>query len=215
MLYFYVESEKNVADGIASEAFDESRLHRSLDGAKADGRGKVYVVDGQKTPANLSGDVRNIPKKAFLNRTPFRPARELSAGGGIITKEGKKGLKILLIYRKGLWDIAKGKLDDGETIRECAKREVKEELGIKKVKVLDFLDTTTHGYVDGKFFTVKTTHWYHMKTTETEFIPQKSEKITRVKWFRLNKAKTILGHKTLIRLLNTVEHKLIYTHSSA
>jgi len=214
MLFFYLESKKIVAQGLSPDVVDESRLHRSLGGAKADGRGKIFVVDGRKTPASLSGDVRKIPKKAILNNNPYRTPREMSAGGGVITKQGKKGLKILLIYRKGKWDIAKGKLDPGETIRECAKREVQEELGIKKVKVLDFLDTTTHGYVDGKYFTVKTTHWYHMKTSETEFVPQKSEKITRVKWYSIAKAKTILGHESLVRLLNRVEHKLLYSHNS-
>ena len=215
MLFFYVESEKNVAKGISAEAFDPHRLYRSLERAKADGRGKIYVVDGRKTPAKLSGEAVRIPKKAIQNNNPYRPPREMSAGGGVVTKEGKRDLKVLLIHRKGLWDIPKGKLDPGETIRQCAKREVKEELGIKKVKVLDFLDTTTHGYEDGKYYTVKTTHWYHMKTSETKFVPQKSEKITDVKWFSLTKAKQVLGHKTLIRLLSRVEHKLHYTQVSA
>ena len=214
MLYFYVDTELNAASGVVASQFDQTRLHRSLDLANADGRGKVFVVDGRKIPATLSGEVDSIPKKAILNRRPYRKPREISAGGGVVTKEGKTEIKVLLIYRKGLWDIPKGKLDSGETIKECAEREVQEELGTKKITMLDFLDTTTHGYADGKLFTVKTTHWYHMKTTATKFIPQKSEKITRVKWFKLSKAKEVLGHKNLIRLLNRIEHQLVYTHQS-
>ena len=214
MLYFYVDTELNAAKGVSSAQFDESRLYRSLDLARTDGRGKIFVVDGRKTPATLSGEVSSIPKKAVLNRSPHRKPRELSAGGGVVTKEGKTEIKILLIFRKGRWDIPKGKLDAGETIKDCATREVKEELGTNKIITLDFLDTTTHGYVDGKWFTVKTTHWYHMKTTAKTFVPQKSEKITRVKWFKLSKAKEVLGHKNLIRLLNRIEHQLAYTHQS-
>jgi len=215
MLYFYVETEENVLKGIAAEEYDESRLYRSLELARKDKRGKVFVVDGRKTPANLSGDVKRIPKKAFVNNNPYKKPEEVSAGGGILTKQGKKRLKVLLIFRKGLWDIPKGKLDPGETIKQCAKREVKEELGINQVKVLDLLDTTTHGYVAGKgrSYVVKTTFWYHMKTQETSFTPQKAEKITDVKWYSLKKARKILGHETLIRLLNRVEHKLHHAYT--
>ena len=90
-----------------------------------------------------------------------------------------------------------------------SRREVREELGISKVKVLEFLDTTTHGYRDGRKYVVKTSYWWHMSTEETEFIPQAAEKITDVRWFGLNKAKKVLGHETLIWLLNRVEHMLV------
>ena len=217
MLYFYIESEEHALKGISAEEFDESRLYRSLEQAHLDKRGKVFVVDATKTPANLSGDVKKIPKKAFLNASPYQKPEEVSAGGGILTKQGKKRLKVLLILRKGLWDIPKGKLDPGETIKQCARREVREELGIQNVKVLDFLDTTTHGYVakKGTTYVVKTTFWYHMKTKEEHFIPQKEEKITAVKWCSLKKARAILGHESLIRLLNRVEHQLHYTRPSS
>lgn len=208
MLYFYVESPKNAKAGILPSEYDESRLYRSLKQAKADGRGKVFVLDSRKIPATLSGDVQKIPKKALLNIGPYLKPKEIRAGGGILTHKGNSGIEILLIYRRGLWDIPKGKQDPGESIKKCAKREVKEELGISSVKVLDFLDTTTHGYRDGDIFAVKTTHWYHMKTDETRFVPQREEKINQVRWFPLSEAKRRLGHKTLIRLLGRVEHKL-------
>jgi 8-oxo-dGTP pyrophosphatase MutT (NUDIX family) len=212
MLYFYVASPEEMKGGVEAEAFDESRLYRSLDLANADKRGRVYVVDARQIPATLSGDVEGIPKSAILNRKPFRKPKEMTAGGGVVTRMGKKKLKVLLIYRKGRWDIAKGKLDKGESIKECAKREVMEELGIDNVKVHSFLDTTIHGYPEKDRFIVKTTHWYHMTTSADEFVPQKSERITRVKWFSLQKAKDNLGHENLIRLLNRVEHKLLVTH---
>lgn len=212
MLYFYVASPEAMKGGVDPDAFDESRLYRSLELAKGDGRGQIYVVDARLIPATLSGDVGGIPKAAILNRKPYRRPKQMTAGGGIVTRFGKKKLKVLLIYRKGLWDIPKGQQDKGESIRQCAEREVMEELGIDQVDVHSFLDTTTHGYPQKDRFIVKTTHWYHMTTNATTFVPQKSEKITRVKWFGLQKAKDILGHENLIRLLNRVEHKLLVTH---
>lgn len=209
MIYFYVDTPTNMKKGVDANRFDESRLYRSLVLAEADGRGKVFVLDSRHVPATLSGSVGEIPRHALLNMQPYRKPVEVMAGGGIITKPGKKRPKILLIYRKGLWDLPKGKLDPGETLKKCARREVREELGISKVKVLEFLDTTTHGYRDGRKYVVKTSYWWHMSTEETEFIPQAAEKITDVRWFGLNKAKKVLGHETLIWLLNRVEHILV------
>jgi 8-oxo-dGTP pyrophosphatase MutT (NUDIX family) len=87
-----------------------------------------------------------------------------------------------------------------------------EELGIRHVDVHSFLDTTIHGYPEKGRFIVKTTHWYHMTTEATSFIPQTSEKITKVRWRSLRKAKRILGYDNLARLLARVEHKLVVTH---
>lgn len=215
MIYFYVDSEEKAALGFSSKDFDESRLYRDLKQAKKDKRGVVFVVDGAKIPATLSGQVKKIPPKAILNSNPYLKPKLVAAGGGVVSREGKNGLEILLIYRKKLWDLPKGKLDKGETLKECAGREVREELGIDEVNVLDFLDTTIHGYVERKSYMVKTTHWYHMKVFTNEFVPQKKERITAVKWFTLKKAKKQLAHETLIRLLNRVEHQIHHTHSHA
>jgi ADP-ribose pyrophosphatase YjhB (NUDIX family) len=48
------------------------------------------------------------------------------AAGGLVENEHGE---ILLIYRKKHWDLPKGKLDAGETLEECAVREVEEETG--------------------------------------------------------------------------------------
>ncbi len=46
-------------------------------------------------------------------------------------------------------------------------------------------------------FAVKTTHWYAMETTATEFKPQKKEKIEAVAWMKWEKAKKQLGYDSL------------------
>lgn len=207
MLYFYVDKIRKAKKGVPADRFSRKRLYRTHAKAQDDGRGAVIVVDTQKMDAAPS-DVNALPEHALVNVQPYLPTREIMAGGGVITKMGKTKLKVLLIFRKGKWDIPKGKLDPGETIKQCAKREVCEELGIDKVKVIQFLDTTVHGYAEEDHFMVKTTYWYHMKTTATTFIPQLEEKITEVKWMSIDKARKLLGHATLVHLLDRVESKL-------
>ena len=50
-----------------------------------------------------------------------------AAGGIVHNSEGQ----ILMIFRRGLWDFPKGKVEKDETTEEAAVREVLEETGIK------------------------------------------------------------------------------------
>lgn len=104
------------------------------------------------------------------------------AGGGLVFNEKKE---LLMIFRRGFWDLPKGKLDIGESIEDCAIREVKEETGIKKVELIQFIGKTYHKYFDQwlKEEVIKESVWYEMKTTSTEkLIPQTEEDISEIKW---------------------------------
>ena len=104
------------------------------------------------------------------------------AAGGLV--QNSKG-DILLIYRRGFWDLPKGKLDAGELIPECAVREVQEETGVHALKLGPFICTTTHHYFD-KWMNkdvVKHTHWYSMLSLENEtLVPQSEEDIEKIEW---------------------------------
>ena len=70
---------------------------------------------------------------------------KIIAGGGLVFNESDE---LLMIYRRGKWDLPKGKLDDGETINDCALREVKEETGLADVEILEAVGITYHDYFD-------------------------------------------------------------------
>ena len=59
----------------------------------------------------------------------------IKATGGIVTN---KKNQILFIYRKGKWDLPKGKMEKNESKKESALREVIEETGVKKLKIINF-----------------------------------------------------------------------------
>jgi len=106
----------------------------------------------------------------------------VTAAGGIVLD---KGGKVLWIFRRGKWDLPKGKADKGESAEETAIREVKEECGIKKLRVKEFLGNAYHIYpiTKGKKAVFKTTHWFLMETDDVDFIPQTEEDITEIKFF--------------------------------
>jgi 8-oxo-dGTP pyrophosphatase MutT (NUDIX family) len=108
----------------------------------------------------------------------------LIAAGGVVVNPNKE---ILWIFRRGFWDLPKGKLDPNETIEACAIREVMEETGISNLVLGDFILTTKHQYHDIYLNTEveKTTYWYQMTTdTIQEGVPQTEEDIEAIAWVK-------------------------------
>jgi 8-oxo-dGTP pyrophosphatase MutT (NUDIX family) len=106
------------------------------------------------------------------------------AAGGIVMNPNKE---ILWIFRRGFWDLPKGKLDPNETIEACAIREVMEETGISHLVLGKLILTTTHQYHD-KYINKeveKTTYWYAMSTdTLQDGTPQTEEEIEAIAWVK-------------------------------
>ena len=104
----------------------------------------------------------------------------IKACGGLVYND--KG-KNLFIYRNGTWDLPKGKMDPGETKKECAVREVKEECGLKNLELKEKLVSTFHTYKKKSGVRVlKPVTWYLMHSNDKDLKPQKSEGIKKVKW---------------------------------
>ncbi|MFD1293660.1 NUDIX hydrolase [Lutibacter holmesii] len=100
-----------------------------------------------------------------------------AAGGKVFNTNSE----VLFIYRFQKWDLPKGKLEKGESIEECAVREVEEECGINNVTIEKQLETTYHIFQRKNKTIFKITYWFLMHTTfEGELIPQTEEGIEKV-----------------------------------
>lgn len=109
---------------------------------------------------------------------------EIMAAGGVVKNEEDE---ILLIFRKGKWDLPKGKADDGETPEQTAIREVKEETGLISLKLGAPILTTYHAYKEEKERFLKTTYWFEMTSSKSEkLIPQTEEKISDIRWVNID-----------------------------
>lgn len=130
----------------------------------------------------------------------------VEAAGGVVDKEGK----VLLIFRKGRWDIPKGKLDKKEKKKDCATREVEEETGVK-VSIEQKITTTWHTYVTNKKYILKRTHWYLMRCEDdSEMSPQEEEHIEKVRWMGLTELRAALYNSyRSIRVVIQEYHKLL------
>ena len=108
----------------------------------------------------------------------------LIAAGGVVVNPNNE---ILWIFRRGFWDLPKGKLDPNETIEACAIREVMEETGISHLVLGKRILTTTHQYYDTCLNkeVEKTTYWYAMTTDRLQDgKPQSEEDIEAIAWVK-------------------------------
>lgn len=121
-------------------------------------------------------------KKAF-----FKHFKLIEAAGGVVQNEKKE---LLLIYRLDKWDLPKGKLEKGETLEECAVREVEEETGVSNLVLKKKIGETYHTYnAFGKHF-LKTSHWYQLTCKSKQaLVPQTEEQITEIKWVKKEELK--------------------------
>lgn len=110
----------------------------------------------------------------------FKPIT--AAGGAVFNSEGK----VLMIHRRGSWDLPKGKMDPGETPEQTAVREVQEETGLKQITLGEHLLDTWHTYEHKGNRILKTTHWYRMQTTDNQLVPQVEEDIEKAIWTDLD-----------------------------
>jgi 8-oxo-dGTP pyrophosphatase MutT (NUDIX family) len=111
------------------------------------------------------------------------------AGGGLVFNAAND---VLMIFRRGKWDLPKGKLDKGETIEACAVREVQEETGLKEIVLGDFLLNTYHVYTHLSELVLKKTTWYKMGTLENTLVAQAEEDITEARFVNIDDAATLL-----------------------
>lgn len=103
----------------------------------------------------------------------------IQAAGGLIYNHNRD---LLFIFRRGCWDLPKGKLDPGETIEQAAVREVEEECGISGVQLGSLLLTMYHTYPHKGKMVLKETYWYEMSYEGVDFEPESKEQITEVRW---------------------------------
>jgi ADP-ribose pyrophosphatase YjhB (NUDIX family) len=104
----------------------------------------------------------------------------IDAGGGLVYNEHGE---VLMIFRRGKWDLPKGKLDEGEDIEACALREVTEETGLSDLQLGKKICDTYHIYSQNGEHLLKHTAWYTMQGSSAQKLkPQKAENIMEARW---------------------------------
>ena len=142
------------------------------------------IVLLEKAPANSGLQFVAYGKKVeHLDKLLLDLCKLQTAAGGLV--KNTQG-EILGIFRRGAWDMPKGKTEAGESIEETAVREVQEETGLNNLVVERFLGRTLHTFwsyhskISKRI--LKESFWYEMRTTDDNLVPQTEEDIELAEW---------------------------------
>ena len=124
-------------------------------------------------------------EKYTLEKTINLPVIE-SAGGLVCNRNHH----ILLMFKRGKWDMPKGRIEDSQCPEISALREVEEETGLKigKLTIRGKLVSTFHTTSHQKTDYLKKTHWYLMDYDgdDDDTDPQVEEGIIECRWVHLS-----------------------------
>lgn len=131
--------------------------------------------------------------KKFVTRK--RPAisevvREPTAGGIVFRGNTKdSNVEILLIQdAKNRWTIPKGHIEDGESAKECAEREIREETGLQEMKVLNWLGKINFRYRRQQSLVLMTTEIFLVQAQGDTDKLNPEEWMNGIKWFPAQEA---------------------------
>ncbi|CAN5129795.1 NUDIX domain-containing protein [soil metagenome] len=140
-----------------------------------------------------------------LQKTFYKNFSVIKAAGGVVVNKKRE---ILMIFRRGKWDLPKGKLEKGEKLEDCAVREVEEETGLNEIQLHNKITITYHTFSEfGKHF-LKEAHWYKMIYNGNKRpVPQKEEDIHEAKWANKKDIAECLqnSYATITEVLKSVE----------
>jgi 8-oxo-dGTP pyrophosphatase MutT (NUDIX family) len=166
-----------------SDLSDETSFERSLIHAVYRGKPKILLnyVELLEKNKHHEGIIIQSDNIEQLWRDFKSVYYYIRAGGGLVINPFGK---VLLIFRRGVWDLPKGKQDPGETLAQTALREVREETGLPDLKIIEKMTNGYHCYLMSKQRTLKRTRWYLMQTqSPDQLILQKEEGIQDAAWF--------------------------------
>lgn len=131
--------------------------------------------------------------KKFVSRR--KPAinevvREPTAGGIVFRRsEGKGDIEILLIQdAKNRWTIPKGHIEEGESSKETAEREILEETGLDKIKVMNWLGKINFRYRRQQSLVLMTTDIFLVQAVGNTEKLKPEDWMNGIKWFTASEA---------------------------
>ncbi len=152
-----------------------------------------------KRPKPIQGFKKLVNKR---KPTISEVVREPTAGGVIFRRNKKNQLEILLIQdAKNRWTIPKGHIEEGETARETAEREIREETGLQEMKVMGWLGKINFRYRRVSSLVLMTTDIFLVQGLGDTDDLKPEEWMNGIKWFPANRAVDEIAYEQLSKLM--------------
>jgi ADP-ribose pyrophosphatase YjhB (NUDIX family) len=143
-------------------------------------------------------------RKYFTRKKPSiqEIVREPTAGGVVFRRGQDDKIEILLIQdAKDRWTIPKGHIEEGETAKQTAAREIGEEAGLTDVEVLDWLGKIHFRYRRVDKLVLMTTQIYLVRAKGDTNAIQKEEWMNGIKWFSFHDALDAIEYEYIGKLM--------------
>lgn len=148
---------------------------------------KQSKKNGIKRPKPIEGI-----KKFVKNRRPAirEVVREPTAGGVIFRRNtSTNNIEILLIQdAKNRWTIPKGHIEEGESSKETAEREIREETGLQEMKVMNWLNKISFRYRRASSLVLMTTDIFLVQALGDTNDLKPEDWMNGIKWFTTGEA---------------------------
>jgi 8-oxo-dGTP pyrophosphatase MutT (NUDIX family) len=158
---------------------------------------------GKKKLGWLKGAFRRGPSIKEIVREP--------TSGGVIfrpTADGKD-IEILLIEdTKNRWTIPKGHIEPGESAKQTAIREIGEETGLTKIKVLTWLGKVNFKYRRQERLVLMTMQVYLVRALDSVEELTKEKWMTAIKWFPFAEAIEAVEYPDIAKLMLLAKKKI-------
>lgn len=146
-------------------------------------------------------------RKPFRRKRQAQPKTPVSKSVGAVVLN--RSFEVLLMFQQQnkYWEFPKGKMEAGEDEVATLKREINEETGIRKFRLVHHFRKLMYYNFRHEGKTVRRAVVYYLIQTSDDIIL--SDEHTQYVWLSLAAAKAKLKHKNQIQLLDQVE-KMIY-----
>lgn len=135
-----------------------------------------------KKPKPIKGFKKFLPKR---KPTISEVVREPTSGGMVFRRNQRTNeIEILLIQdAKNRWTIPKGHIETGETAKQTAEREIREETGLQEMKVMNWLNKINFRYRRGSSLVLMTTEIFLVQAKGDTNKLKPEDWMNGIKWF--------------------------------
>lgn len=150
--------------------------------------------------------------KQFVQRrrpTINEVVREPTAGGVIFRRGKNNEVEILLIQdAKNRWTIPKGHIEEGESAKETAEREIREETGLAEMKVMNWLGKINFRYRRGSSLVLMTTDIFLVRALGKTDELKAEDWMNGIRWFPSNEALDKIEYDDIGKLILLALNKI-------
>jgi 8-oxo-dGTP pyrophosphatase MutT (NUDIX family) len=154
-------------------------------------RASARSTSKTKTAKTTPSSKRKRKRKSTRRAEQTGPTKREVSAGGVVYRRDDDGIEVVLASRRTrrgdlAWGLAKGGIEDGESMEEAAVREVREETGIR-AEIETTLGETRYFYVWEDVRIRKTVHFFLMRSVGGD-PDDRDDEMEEVRWFPLDRA---------------------------